>query len=184
MRVNREIRAPSVRVISEKKGQLGVMSVREALTLAEEENLDLVEIAPNATPPVCKIVDFGKLKYHQTKKEKESKKSQHVIKIKEIKVTPNIDIHDFNTKLRHAKDFLEKGNKVRITCSFRGREMLHMNLGEDLVKRFCADLEEYSTVEAPMKRMGKSVSLVLGPSSKKSTKPSVKKPNNEEKTDA
>lgn len=167
MRVNREIRADRVRVVLEDGTQLGVLWVREAIAKAEEMGLDLVEIAPNAVPPVCKIINYGKFKYYQTKKEKESKKSQHQVKVKEIKIKPNIDDHDFEFKLKHAKEFLLKGNKVKITCTFRGREMLHMNLGYELVKRMCKDLEDVASVEIPPKSLGKMLSLVLMPSTKK-----------------
>ena len=168
MRINREIRAEKVRVIDSDGKQIGVLSVREAIRQAEDEGLDLVEIAPNANPPVCKIIDYGKFKYHQLKKEKESKKSQHQIKVKEIKFKPNIDTHDFLTKEKHAREFLEKGNKVRITCSFRGREMLHTELGEKVVQKLCDDLSDVSIVETPEKLLGRTITLVLAPIGKKS----------------
>ena len=176
MKVNKEIRAVTVRVIGKDGEQVGVLTLRDALALAEKENLDLVEISPTANPPVCKIIDFGKFRFEQAKKEKESKKSQHQVKVKEIKMKPNIDVHDFNTKLKRARGFLEKQNKVRVTCSFRGREMLHMDLGEGVVKRFCDQLEDVSQEEAPLKRMGRTISLVLAPLSGK------KAPRKEEKT--
>lgn len=170
LRVNREIRAPSVRVIGKDGSQVGLMITDEAIALAEKEGLDLVEISPSANPPVCKVVDYGKFRYEQTKKEKEGKKAQHHVKVKEIKVKPNIDVHDYNTKLKHAKEFLNKQNKVRITCSFRGREMLHIDRGEVVVQRFCDDLEDVSLIEAPLKRMGRTITLVLAPQSKKGAK--------------
>ncbi len=170
MRINREIRADSVRVIGSDGRQLGVMNFRQALMLAERENLDLVEIVPNATPPVCKIIDYGKLRYHQAKKEKEQKRAQHQIKVKEIKLKPNIDVHDFQTKLNRAKEFLSKGNKVRVTCMFRGREMLHVDLGRKLLQRFCEGLQELSSVEAPAKLMGKNLTLVVAPLGMKKVK--------------
>ena len=129
--------------------QLGIMTFREALAKAEEMGLDLVEIAPTAKPPVAKIIDYGKLRYDQAKKEKESKKAQVMIKVKEIKLKPNIDTHDFQTKVKHARDFLLKGNKVRISIMFRGREMLHIDLGEKVVKQFCEELSDIAIVEAP-----------------------------------
>jgi len=182
LRFNQEIRAAQVRVIGKDGGQVGIMGLREALSLAEKDGLDLVEISPQAKPPVCKIVDYGKFRYEQTKKEKESKKSQHQVKVKEIKIKPNIDIHDYNTKLKHARKFLTDQNKVRITCSFRGREMLHMELGQQVVSRFCKDLEDISQVEAQMKRMGRTVTLVLAPLSKKAiNKKMTKKETKEEK---
>jgi translation initiation factor IF-3 len=142
------------------------MSLNEALKLAEDEELDLVEIAPNATPPVCKIIDYSKFRYQQIKKEKESKKAQFQIKIKEIKFKPNIDTHDFLTKEKHAREFIEKGYKVRITCTFKGREMLHTDLGEKVVQRLIDDLQDVAMVEAPLKLMGRNLSTVLAPMSK------------------
>ncbi|MBU6384183.1 MAG: translation initiation factor IF-3 [Verrucomicrobia bacterium] len=174
MRINREIRADRLRVITEDGQQLGVMSFREALMKAEEMGLDLVEIAPTAKPPVAKIIDYGKLRYHQAKKEKESKKSQVVIKVKEIKLKPNIDTHDLQTKLKHARDFILKGNKVRICITFRGREMLHIDLGERVVRQFCEDLADIAVIEAPPKLLGRTMTTVLNPSGKR-PKPSEKK---------
>lgn len=170
MRINRQIRADKIRVIGSDGKQLGVMSPRDALAQAQEEGLDLVEISPNAKPPVCKIIDYGKFRYSQTKKEKETRKATHQVKVKEIKVKPNIDVHDLNTKLKHAREFLLKGNKVRVTCSFRGREMLHLDLGRKVVKQFCEELEDIAQIEAPLKQMGRTMSLVLAPLGKR-TKP-------------
>lgn len=167
MKVNREIRAPKVRVISHLGEQVGVLSLHEALSMAEEQGLDLVEIVPGSNPPVCKIINFGKYRYDQTKREKESKKAQHQIKVKEIKFKPNTDDHDVETKLRHAKEFLEKGNKVKLTCTYRGREMAHIEIGEKLMAKFCADLEDVAMVEAPMKLMGRTLTAVLAPGGKK-----------------
>lgn len=167
MKVNREIRAPKVRVISQTGEQIGVLSIHEALTRAEQEGLDLVEIAPGSVPPVCKIINYGKFRYDQTKREKESKKTQHQVKVKEIKLKPNISIHDLTTKLDHAREFLEKGNKVKITCTFRGREMAHPEIGEKLMQKLVDDLEEVSTAEAPLKLFGRSLIVVLAPGAKK-----------------
>jgi len=167
LRINREIRADKVRVIGADGKQVGIISPREAIALAEQEGLDLVEISPNAKPPVCKVIDYGKFRYHQTKKEKEGRKTQHQVKVKEIKMKPNIDVHDFNTKLKRAREFIEKGNKVRVTCMFRGREMLHMDLGEKVILRFCKELEDIALLEAPAKRMGRTLTTVLAPSAKK-----------------
>ena len=167
MRINREIRADKVRVISDKGEQIGIMSLREALAKAEEAGLDLIEIAPSARPPVVKIIDYGKFRYHQQKKEKDSKKAQVQIKVKEIKLKPNIDIHDFQTKLKHARDFILKGNKVRITIMFRGREMLHIDLGEKVVQDFCTQLADIAAVEAPPKMMGRTISTTLAPKGKR-----------------
>lgn len=173
MRINREIRADRLRVISESGEQLGLMSFREALALAEQAGLDLVEIAPTAKPPVAKIIDYGKFRYHQQKKEKDSKKAQIQIKVKEIKLKPNIDIHDFQTKLKHAREFLVKGNKVRISIMFRGREMLHIDLGEKVVRQFCHDLADISSVEVPPKMMGRTITTVLTPSGKRAKSSAV-----------
>lgn len=167
MRINREIRADKLRVVSETGEQLGVMSLRDALTKAEEAGLDLVEIAPTAKPPVAKIIDYGKFRYHQQKKEKDSKKAQVQIRVKEVKLKPNIDTHDFQTKVKHARDFLIKGNKVRVSIMFRGREMLHIDLGEKVVREFCNDLSDISTVESPPKMMGRTITTVLSPGGKK-----------------
>ena len=167
MRINREIRAPRVRVIDKDGEQLGVLTLIDALNRAEATGLDLVEISPSADPPVCKIIDYGKYRYQQTKKEKESKKSQHQVKVKEVKVKPNTDEHDIQTKLRHARDFIAKGNKVRITCVFRGREMMHTEFGERVVKRMCQELADIATAESPAKMLGRNLSVVLAPGGKK-----------------
>ncbi len=167
MRINREIRADRLRVITEDGEQLGILTLREALARAEEMGLDLVEIAPTAKPPVAKIIDYGKLRYHQAKKEKESKKAQVQIKVKEIKLKPNIDVHDFQTKLKHAREFLLKGNKVRVSIMFRGREMLHLDLGDKVVQQFCTELSDIAILEAPPKLMGRTMTTVLAPSGKR-----------------
>ncbi len=167
MRINRQIRANRVRVISKDGKQIGIFSLSSALKLAEDSGLDLVEIAPNANPPVCKIIDYGKYRYQQIKKEKESKKAQHQIKVKEIKFKPNIDTHDFLTKEKRAKEFIEKGYKVRITCTFRGRELLHIERGEKIIQRLIDDLKDIAIVETSVKLMGKNMSTVLAPIGKK-----------------
>lgn len=170
LRINRQIRVPKIRVIAEDGTQLGVLQTRDALTMAQEAGLDLVEIAPNASPPVCKIIDYGKFRYDQTKREKESKKTQVQVKVKEIKVKPNIDEHDFQTKFKQARVFLEKGNKVKITCMFRGREMAFPKLGERIVQRMAEGLEDIGQVEAPAKLMGKSLICVVAPGGTKGKK--------------
>lgn len=156
-----------MRVISPTGEQVGVLTLSEALAMADELGLDLVEIAPNSIPPVCKIVNYGKYRYDQTKREKESKKTQHQIKVKEVKLKPNIDVHDFNTKLRHARSFIEDGDKVKITCVFRGREIAHPELGERAVKQMCEALSDIGVVEAPMKFFGKMLTAVIAPGAKK-----------------
>ncbi|MEX0962324.1 MAG: translation initiation factor IF-3 [Simkaniaceae bacterium] len=167
VRINRDVRALRVRVIGPDGAQLGVMPSKEAYFKAQDLGLDLVEISPNASPPVCKIIDYGKYRYEQTKKERESKKSQHQIKVKEVKLKPNIDEHDLQVKLKRAKEFLEKGNKVKITCMFRGREMLHTDVGRKVVDRFCDELVEVGSPESRAKMMGRSLSLVMAPQIKK-----------------
>lgn len=167
MKVNREIRAPKVRVISHTGEQVGVITLQEALAMADQEGLDLVEIVPGSNPPVCKIINFGKFRYDQTKREKESKKAQHQVKVKEVKLKPNTDDHDVETKLRHARDFLEKGNKVKMTCTFRGREMAHTEIGERMMHKFCEELEDVAMLESPIKLMGRMLIAVLAPGVKK-----------------
>ncbi len=167
MRINREIRASRVRVIDKDGNQLGVLTLMDAISRAEQVGLDLVEISASADPPVCKIIDFGKYRYQQTKKEKESKKSQHQVKVKEIKVKPNTDDHDLQTKMRHAREFLAKGNKVKITCVFRGREMAHTEFGVRIVQKMCDDLADIANPESPAKLFGKMLTVVLAPGAKK-----------------
>jgi len=167
LKVNRQIRVPNVRLIDENGKQVGIVAIQDALRMADQANLDLVEVVPTSSPPVCKIIDYGKFRYDQTKREKESKKAQHQIKVKEIKLKPNIDEHDFDTKLRHARNFISKGNKVKISCFFRGREMAHPEHGEAVVKRMCEALEDIAASESPAKRMGRAIILVLAPSGKK-----------------
>lgn len=180
LKVNREIRSPRVRVIGPTGEQVGILALYEALAMAEEHGLDLVEVVATSTPPVCKIINFGKYRYDQTKREKESKKSQHQIKVKEIKIRPTTDVHDYETKLRHAREFLQKGNKVKITCTYRGRELMHPEMGEKLVREMCEGLEEIATVEAPPKLMGRILQAVLAPGgSSKKKKDVAAKPHEE-----
>lgn len=184
LRVNKQIRAPKVRVIGPDGSQVGVLAIKDALMKAQEANLDLVEIAPNAQPPVCKIIDYGKYRYDQTKREKESKKSQHQVKVKEIKLKPNIDEHDLQTKLKQARQFIEKGNKVKVSCMFRGREMAHPEYGQKMVEKFCKSLEDIALVEAAPKLLGRSLIGVLAPAPTKGTKskpPTIKKENTDAK---
>jgi len=171
LRINKEIRAPRIRVIDKDGGQLGILTLIDALNRAEAIGLDLVEISPSADPPVCKIIDYGKYRYQQTKKEKEGKKAQHQVKVKEIKVKPNTDEHDIMTKLRHAREFISKGNKVRITCTFRGREMMHTEFGEKIIKRMNQDLADIAFPESPPKMLGRNLSVVLAPGAKKKHQP-------------
>ena len=149
MEINEEIRDREVRVIDADGSQLGVMSSRDALRRAEEKNLDLVKIAPQAVPPVCKILDYGKYRFEQQKREKENRKNQKVVDIKEIRLSLNIDTNDFNTKVNHAAKFLKNGDKVKVTIRFRGREMAHTELGLDVHKRFAAALPEAVVENSP-----------------------------------
>ena len=159
--INEQIRDREVRLIGEEGEQLGVMSSREAQKLADEAGLDLVKIAPTAKPPVCKIVDYGKYRYEQARKEKEARKKQKTIEIKEIRLSPNIDTNDLNTKINAAKKFLTKGDKVKVTLRFRGREMAHMNASKHILDDFAEALAEIAVVEKPPKVEGRSMTMVL-----------------------
>ncbi|MEL7431228.1 MAG: translation initiation factor IF-3 [Chlamydiota bacterium] len=163
LRINKEIRSEKVRVVKDNGDHVGVMDLRQALDLARKEGLDLIEVSPSAKPPVCRLTEYGKFRYHRTKKEKESRKAQHQVKVKEIKFKPNIDVHDFQTKAKKARSMIEKGNKIRFTCMFRGREILHMELGEKVIKEFCQELQDVATPESVSKRMGRSLTRVLAP---------------------
>ena len=141
--------------------QLGVMPLRQAMDLAEQKNLDLVKIAPQATPPVCKIIDYGKFRFEQAKREKEAKKNQRVVEIKEIRLSLNIDTHDFETKKNHAVRFLEEGNKVKVSIRFRGREMGHPEHGLEIMRRFAETMAEVANVEKPAKLEGRTMLMFL-----------------------
>ena len=159
--INEQIRDREVRLIGENGELIGIMSAKEAYKLAQEAELDLVKIAPTAKPPVCKIIDYGKYKYELARKEKEAKKKQKVIEIKEVRLSPNIEDNDLNTKVSAAKKFLEKGNKVKVTLRFRGREMDHMASSKHILDDFAKMLEEVAVVEKPAKVEGRSMTLVL-----------------------
>ena len=161
MMINEQIRDKEVRVIGEDGEQLGIMSAKEAQALAEEAGVDLVKIAPNAKPPVCRIVDYGKFKYEQTRKEKEAKKKQKVIEVKEVRMSPNIDTNDLNTKINAARKFLEKGDRVKVTLRFRGREMAHMTQSKYILDDFAKALEEVAVVEKAPKVEGRSLTMFL-----------------------
>ncbi len=148
-------------MVAEDGSQLGIMPTKEALKLAREADLDLVKIAPTAKPPVCKIIDYGKFRYEQARKEKEARKKQKTVEIKEIRMTPNIDDNDLKTKTNAARKFLEKGNKVKVTLRFRGREMAHMNASKHILDDFAASLSELAVIEKPAKVEGRSMSMVL-----------------------
>ncbi|MBE6827342.1 MAG: translation initiation factor IF-3 [Ruminococcaceae bacterium] len=167
MQINDEIRDKEVRLISDKGEQLGIMSAKDALKIAEKANLDLVKIAPQAAPPVCKIMDYGKYRFEQSKKEKESKKNQKVIETKEVRLSLNIDTHDFDTKANQAIKFLKSGHKVKASIRFKGRTMAHPEIGEDVMKRFAETCQEYCTVEKPAKLEGRQMLMFLAPLSSK-----------------
>ncbi|WPB84136.1 translation initiation factor IF-3 [Sediminicoccus rosea] len=162
-RVNEEIRVPQVRLIDENGEMLGVMSIRDALYKAFQAGLDLLEISPNAVPPVCKITDYGKFKYEQQKKANEARKKQKVVEIKEIKVRPNIDDHDYDVKMRQAKSFIGEGDKVKVTLRFRGREMAHQELGVKLLERIRTELVELVKVEQMPRLENRQMIMVLAP---------------------
>ncbi len=159
--INEQIRDKEVRVIGENGEQLGIMSSKEALKLAQEADLDLIKIAPTAKPPVCKIVDYGKYRYEQMRKEKEAKKKQRTIDIKEIRFSPNIDTNDLNTKVNQARKFLSKGDKVKVSVRFRGRELAHMEIGKDILNNFATQLEDVAVIEKPAKAEGRSMVMFL-----------------------
>lgn len=167
IRINEGIRVPQIRLIGAKGEQLGIVDVREGVRLAREEELDLVEVAPLAKPPVCRILDFGKFLYALSKKEKESRRKHKTIEIKEIKLTSKIDEHDYQTKLSHARKFLEKGNKIKLTLFFRGREITHMDLGEKVIQRFTGDLSEWGALERNDGLEGKAIHLYIAPKTNK-----------------
>jgi translation initiation factor IF-3 len=168
--VNEEIAASKVRVIDLDGKQLGIYSKQDALRLATERGEDLVEIAPQAKPPVCKIINYGKFRYEQQKREKLQRKNQTVSVLKEIRFHPNTDVHDFEFKAKHAINFLNDGNKVKATVLFKGRQMAYTQLGEELLNRFIERTEEYSKVETPVKMEGRNMSVILVPISKKAKK--------------
>ena len=159
--INEQIRDKEIRLIGEDGEQLGIMSTREAMKLAAEAELDLVKIAPTAKPPVCKIIDYGKYKYELTRKEKEAKKKQKTVDVKEVRLSPNIDTNDLNTKVNNAKKFIQKGNKVKVTLRVRGREMAHMQTSKHILDDFADMLKDIAVVEKPTKLEGRSISMVL-----------------------
>ena len=159
--INEQIRDKEVRLIGENGEQLGIVSSKEALRVAEEAELDLVKIAPKAEPPVCKIIDYGKYKYEMVRKEKEAKKKQKTVELKEIRMSPNIDTNDLNTKINSAKKFLTKGDRVKVTLRFRGREMAHMQQSKGILDEFAKAVEEIAVVEKAPKVEGRNMSIVL-----------------------
>lgn len=167
MQINEEIRDKEIRLIGNDGAQLGIVSASQALKIAAEKNLDLVKIAPMAKPPVCKIMDYGKYRFEQSKREKEAKKNQRVVEIKEIRLSPNIDTHDFDTKIGHAKKFIAQGNKVKVSIRFRGREMTHTELGHTIMGNFAEKCAEVASIEKPAKLEGRQMLMFLAPKSTK-----------------
>ncbi len=163
VRVNRQIRISPVRVIAPDGSQLGILEVDVALARAQEEGLDLVEVAPMARPPVVRIMDYGKFKFEQAKQARLAKKKQHVILLKEVKYRPGIDDHDFDTKTRHARRFLEEGNKVKVTMMFRGRQVAHPELGKEVLDRVASELADLGKIETDAKLEGKNMTMILAP---------------------
>lgn len=167
LRVNEKIRAREVRVIGEAGEQLGVMPVPQALQMARERNADLVEVAPTSVPPVCRILDFGKFKYEQTKKEREARKNQKIVLLKEVRMRPNIDEHDVEFKTKAVRKFLEEGDKVKITVLFRGRYLAHPHLGRDLLDKVAVELKSTAIIEKPTSMEGRNMTLILAPAAQK-----------------
>ena len=162
-RVNTEIQVPEVRLITADGDNVGVVPIQDALARAEEAGLDLVEIAPNSQPPVCKILDYGKLKYEQQKKKAEARKKQKITEVKEIKMRPGIDTHDYDVKMRSMVRFLEEGDKVKVTMRFRGREMVHQEIGMKVLERVRGDLDELAKVEQMPKMEGRQMTMIISP---------------------
>lgn len=167
LQINEEIRDREVRVITDKGEQLGIMSSKDAVREAEKRNLDLVKVSPAAVPPVCKIMDYGKYRFDQAKKEKDRRKNQKIVETKEVRLSVNIDTHDFDTKVNHAVKFLNGGNKVKVSIRFRGREMAHTHLGNGIMERFAEATAEYGTVEKPAKLEGRQMLMFLAPKAAK-----------------
>jgi translation initiation factor IF-3 len=163
MRVNRQIRISPVRVIAPDGEQIGILAVERALEIAEEQGLDLVEVAPTARPPVCRIMDYGKFRYEEQRQAREARKKQHHVQLKEVKMRPGIEDHDFEFKIRHARRFLQEGNKVKLTMMFRGRQMAHPEFGRQVLERVFTELQDVSKVEANPMLEGRSMVMVLAP---------------------
>lgn len=163
LRINEEIRAREVRLTSATNEPLGIVQLRDALQMAAEQHLDLVEVAPTAKPPVCRIMDFGKFKYEQQKREKEAKKKQKVVTVKEVKLRPNIEDHDFDVKFKNAQRFLEDGDKVKVTIMFRGRELSHPELGKKVLDKMANQIKDIANIERAARLEGKNMIMILAP---------------------
>ncbi|NCC69115.1 MAG: translation initiation factor IF-3 [Clostridia bacterium] len=168
--INEEIHDKEVRLISATGEQLGILSTQEAMDRAAGLDLDLVKISPNALPPVCKLMDYGKYKFEQTKRDKEARKNQHVVEIKEVRMSPGIDVNDFNVKLRNAQKFLGEGNRVKVTVRFRGREMAHTDIGKRLLLKFAEDCSEMAAMDKDPKLDGRHMNMFLSPKVAKEAK--------------
>lgn len=165
--LNEEIRDKEIRLIGSQGEQMGIMSSAEALKIADEQGLDLVKISPQAVPPVCKLMNYGKFRFEQSKREKEARKNQHVVEVKEIRMSPGIDIGDFNTKLKNAQKFIADGNRVKVSVRFRGREMAHTDIGKSLLDKFAEQCAETATLDKGAKLEGRMMSIFLSPKSGK-----------------
>ena len=168
--LNEDIRDSEIRLIGSTGEQLGIMSAAQAQRIADEQGLDLVKISPQATPPVCKLMDYGKYKFEQTKREKEARKNQHIVEIKEVRMSPSIDVNDFNVKLRNAQKFLAEGNRVKVTVRFRGREMAHTDIGKGLLLKFAEQCAEVAALDKEPKLDGRHMSIFLSPKVAKEAK--------------
>jgi translation initiation factor IF-3 len=175
-RVNERIRVPQVRVIGDDGSQIGILTTREALAMAQSKGLDLVEVAATSRPPVCRIMDYGKFKYEQNLRARKARKNQHQMQLKEVKMRPKIEDHDYNFKLRHAREFLEERDKVKFTITFRGREMARMELGYKIIDQILIDLAEIAVVESPARAEGRTLSMVVSPKPSTGLKPAGKSP--------
>lgn len=161
--INENIKAKQVRLIDANNENRGIVSIQEALAIAEEEGLDLIEISPQAVPPVCKVLDFGKYRYEQQKRKNEAKKNQKIVEIKELKVRPAIESHDYEVKVKQAKKFLEQGNKVKFTMRFKGRELSANDMGKQILAQFIEDLSDISKIDSEMKLEGRQMTMILAP---------------------
>ena len=168
--INEDIRDKEVRLIGDDGEQLGIMNTEAAMDIAVEKDLDLVKIAPGSNPPVCKIMDYGKYRFEQSKRDKEAKKNQHIVEVKEIRMSPGIGDNDFNVKLRNGQKFLREGDRLKVTIRFRGRQMAHTDLGEVLLKRFAAECEEIAAVDKNPKLEGRNMAMFLSPKPAANTK--------------
>ncbi|MDR3209817.1 MAG: translation initiation factor IF-3 [Oscillospiraceae bacterium] len=164
--INEDIRDKEIRLIGDDGEQLGIMSSAEAMRIATERELDLVKIAPQSAPPVCKIMDYGKYRFEQAKRDKEAKRNQHIVEVKEIRMSPSIGVNDFNVKLKNGQKFLSEGDRLKVTVRFRGREMAHTSLGEVLLKKFAAECEELAALDKNPKLEGRFMSMFLSPRAK------------------